>query len=358
VGGLLAVLLVAGCRGATSPADPSKDPKGSSDLAAGKGKDGAAGADKKGVQEAACPYDENLSKYLPASTNRIEVMDLQAGRSSELLDFTLKGMLQRGNFGSWQHKEQGLGVLKQAGIAEDSVQSLTLAWLQGFKEPVVLMRFNKAPDQGQYVKALKATPAPADGKTCHEVRLLGATPLRYVHFLEPTLFAFSRDPKAIVQVAVARQPPAVSPELLAAIRLTRGGRPTAALAAKGGITGISPSVADFFWTFTRAPGSFFALSANARAIAYWYVPAERGFRAHFACMYPDEAAAAQAEAKATELIKQIRKAYETDRQTTVPELQAAAVRMFEQVNCARAGAVVTLSWPFDAEFVRHYWAPR
>jgi hypothetical protein len=355
--GLVALLLIAGCRDTTPrPSDPSKD---------AKGKDGAAGGDKKGKGEAeqdqsgsGCPYDESLTKYLPESTNRIEVMDFQAARSNPLLDITLKGLLQQGSFGSWNHKQQGIGMLKQAGITEDTVKNLTLVRLQDFREPVVFMRFSKVPDQRQYVEGLKATPAQVGGKTCYEVRLLNATLLHHVHFLEPSLFVFSRDAKAIARVADARTPPAVSPDLLQAIRLTRGGRPTAALAANGGLIGISPFVADFFRTFTRAEASLFELSGKAKAIAYWYAPAERGFHTHFACLYSDAATASQAEAKATETIQLIRKAYASERQTTVPELRSAAIHMFEQMSCGRSGMVVTVSWPFGAEFVHHYWAPR
>jgi hypothetical protein len=219
------------------------------------------------------------------------------------------------------------------------------------------MRVSKAPDPKQYIQALKALPIQMDGRTCYEVRLLNATPLHHVYFLEPTLLVFSRDPKVIAGMAEAQKSQGVSPDLLQAIRITRGGRPTAGLAATGG-TGFSPSVADFPWTFTRAEGSFFALSAKAKAVAYWYAPAERGFHTHFACFYADEATAAQTEARANETIKRIRKAYETERETTVPELRSAAIHMFDQMSCVRSGMVVTVSWPFDAEFVHHYWAPR
>jgi len=146
--------------------------------------------------------------------------------------------------------------------------------------------------------------------------------------------------------------------LLRAIRLTRGGWPTAAVAATGGFPGVSPRVADFCWTFTRADGSFYALSGKAKALAYWYAPAEHGFHTHFACLYADAATAVQAEAQANETIARVRKAYETERQTTVPELQGAAVHMFDQMSCTRRGTVVTVNWPFDAEFVHRYWAPR
>jgi hypothetical protein len=172
---------------------------------------------------------------------------------------------------------------------------------------------DKAPDEAQYAQALKATATPVEGKTCHEVRPLSATPLRHVHFLEPTLFVFSRDPKAIA----------------------------------------CEEAASVGHAFQRA-----LIKGTLESVPHLWSPAERGFETHFACTYADEATAAQAEAKANELIKQIRKAYETDRQTTVVELREAAIHMFNQVSCARAGVVVTLSWPFDAEFVRHYWAPR
>ncbi len=67
--------------------------------------------------------------------------------------------------------------------------------------------------------------------------------------------------------------------------------------------------------------------------------------------------AAQAQAQTTQLIQQIRTAYQAERQTTAPEVRDAAIHMFEQVDCTRSGAVVTIRWPFDAELVRRYWAP-
>src|SRR5262245_33085790 len=205
--GLFALLLIVGCRDTTAPpSDPSRNPKGN---------DGIVGSDKKGKEDAAkdqsgCLYDENLTKYLPASTNRIDVMDFQGARSDQLLDVTLKGLLIQGKFGTWNHKEQGIGMLKQAGFAENSVVHLTLVRLQGFQEAAVFMRLGKAPDPKQYVQALTALPIQVDGKTCYEVRLLNATPLRHVHFLEPTLLVFSRDPKVIAQVAEAQKSPGVS----------------------------------------------------------------------------------------------------------------------------------------------------
>jgi hypothetical protein len=266
--------------------------------------------------------------------------------------------LRERQFGSWSHKEQGVGVLKRAGIVEDSVKSFTLIHMQGSDKLVVFLRLTKAPDQNQVVQGLGASSTKAGGSPCYEVKLLSATPLHHVAFIEPTLFVFSQDPKLILLAAEARKTPAVSPDLLQAIRLTRGCLARAALAARGGFDGISLKVAAFFWTFTRAPGSFFELCATAKALAYWYAPTERGFQTHFACRYGGEAAAVQAEEKANEVIRQIRRAYETDRQATVQELRGATIRMFEQVACLWRGDLVTLSWPFDAEFVHHYWGQR
>jgi hypothetical protein len=360
--GLAALLLTAGCGDTPStPAGPATNARSPSEIPAGKRTGGPAATVKQGKDAAepdrsGCPYDEKLTKYLPESTNRIEIMDFRAARTDKLLKATLNWMLTQGNFGTWGHKERGIGVLKQAGIAEENVESLTVVRMQDCKESVAFLRFAAAPDQGQYLQGLKAAPTQAGGKTCYGVGLLFATPLHHVHFLEPTLFVFSRDPQAIARVAEAREPPAVSPGLLQAIRLTRGGRPTAALAARGGFSGLLPSVTDFPWTFTRAEGSFFGLTGEAKAFAYWYAPAERGFQANFAYLYSEEATAAQSEARANETIGRIRNAYESERQTTVPELQGAAVHMFEKMGCARSGGTVTVSWPFDADFVHHFWA--
>jgi hypothetical protein len=350
VGGVVAVGLIAGGLGLfLALRGPGPGGKG------GAG-DGPTRKDGAGTTSA---YDDGLTRYLPESANRIDVLDAQGARSNAHLSAVLKQLLKEGSFGSWDHKEQGIGVLKRAGIPEDAVKSLTLARTPESREPVVFTRFAAAPDQEKFVQGLKATASQQQGKTYHAVKDLSSTPLYHVHFLEPTLFVFARDPKRIAPFTQARTTPAASPDLLRAIKLTRGPRATAAHVARGWAdTGISPRVADVFWVFTRAPGSFFELSGKARGLAYWYTPAGGGLRAHFACLFPDGAAAAAAEVRANELLKSIRQAYQTDRAATDPALRGAVLNMFDNVACTRDGTTVTLTWPLAAELVQRFMAPR
>src|SRR5262249_56759290 len=132
----------------SSPSGSSKDSKerfGVKDFRGPSDKVADRGADKvpdKGTPVAQSAYDEGLTKYLPEGTNRIEVMDFEAARSNQLLALTLKGLLLQSSFGTWDHKQQGIGVLKQAGIAEDSVKSMTLVRMQEARDPVVFLRFS------------------------------------------------------------------------------------------------------------------------------------------------------------------------------------------------------------------------